>query len=437
MAGAGLGIAFGGSSFFVREQPVFRIMATSMKSAPLQIPSKKVVLGCGTVVIDYLASVSAFPQPDDKIRSIDFQFQGGGNVGNSLTGAARLGLKPVLISKVADDALGLRILEELKKDGVDTSHVVVAKGGVSPFTYIIIDKERLTRTCIHTPGHPPMLPTEIDTATLSSVLQGTDLVFFDCRLTDTAVKIAKMAAELKLPILVDAEKKREFLDELLVYCDYMVASSRFPEAWTNSKNLAEALLCVASKLPKLKFIIVTLGAEGCVMLERSTTTDHGETMDVNQTLDSLRQQVSAVKSPQPRVVSSKMGRLVPSTGSRIAIFGRLIVGTAQEVPAAQLADTTGAGDAFVGAVMYCNSMRGIHCGTDASFCSDSGRCELPGCWSSCRSAKARRCKDPPHATLTGGRAFESWGRHHKDFRVTLCFILLRLGFLRSLWQRLQ
>jgi hypothetical protein len=35
------------------------------------------------------------------------------------------------------------------------------------------------------------------------------------------------------------------------------------------------------------------------------------------------------------------------------LTGRLLVGTAEAIPSAELVDTTGAGDAFIGAVMYC------------------------------------------------------------------------------------
>jgi len=48
----------------------------------------------------YLATVASFPNPDDKIRSLAFKVQGGGNTGNALTAAARLGLRPRIISKV-------------------------------------------------------------------------------------------------------------------------------------------------------------------------------------------------------------------------------------------------------------------------------------------------------------------------------------------------
>lgn len=35
-----------------------------------------------------------------------------------------------------------------------------------------------------------------------------------------------------------------------------------------------------------------------------------------------------------------------------SIFGRLLIGTAETIPASELVDTTGCGDAFIGAVLH-------------------------------------------------------------------------------------
>uniref|UniRef100_A0A453RGB8 Carbohydrate kinase PfkB domain-containing protein n=1 Tax=Aegilops tauschii subsp. strangulata TaxID=200361 RepID=A0A453RGB8_AEGTS len=96
-------------------------------SAPQQ--SKPLVLGCGAVSVDYLATVASFPNPDDKIRSLALKVEGGGNAGNALTGAARLGLSPRIISKASNDALGKSILKELQDDGVDTSYMTGSRWG--------------------------------------------------------------------------------------------------------------------------------------------------------------------------------------------------------------------------------------------------------------------------------------------------------------------
>ncbi|XP_057847540.2 uncharacterized protein LOC131057390 isoform X8 [Cryptomeria japonica] len=247
--------------------------ANSSISLP-PLPEQRIVVGCGTVATDYLATVAAFPKPDEKIRSTNLQVQGGGNVGNALTGAARLGLCPRIISKVANDAPGRGILAELEADGVNTSYIVVSETGNSPFTYVIVDEQTKTRTCIHSPGSPPMIPEDLSAESLSSVLTGARIVYFDGRLPDIAHIVAKEASERQLPIFVDAERLREGLDELLNVATYVVCSANFP-------------------------------------------------------------QVGSLKAP--------------GIGS---VAGRLLIGTAEAIPPADLVDTTGAGDGFIGAVLY-------------------------------------------------------------------------------------
>ncbi len=70
------------------------------------------------------------------------QTQGGGNAGNALTAAARLGVcRPALLTKIGSDSVGDQILAELDGDGVEISHVLRAPNAPSPFTYIIVDRE--------------------------------------------------------------------------------------------------------------------------------------------------------------------------------------------------------------------------------------------------------------------------------------------------------
>jgi len=325
-------------------------MKSSSVSLP-PLPEQRIMVGCGTVSTDYLASVAAFPQPDEKIRSTALQVQGGGNVGNALTGAARLGLNPRIISKVANDAPGRGILAELEADGVDTSYIVVSETGNSPFTYVIVDTQMKTRTCIHSPGTPPMIPEDLPASTLLSALTGARVVYFDGRLPQIALIVAKEATRRELPILVDAERKREGLDELLTMADYVVCSAKFPQAWTEAPSIASALLAMALRLPRLKFVIVTLGEAGCIMLEKHMQeTTEGEILDVNIVLESLQKKAKGLNSNLPISVSSEVGSLEAAGIGKI--YGRLLVGTAEAIPPSELVDTTGAGDGFIGSVLY-------------------------------------------------------------------------------------
>lgn len=313
------------------------------------LPDRRVVLGCGSVCVDFLAAVASYPKPDDKIRSTSLEVRGGGNAGNALTCAARLGLNPRLISKVADDAQGRSILAELEADGVDTSFLVVAKEGNSPFTYIIVDDQMKTRTCIHTPGYPPMVPHDLSQTNLLSAIDGARIVYFDGRLYETALVVAQEAVRRKIPILIDAERPREGLDDLLKLADYAVCSAKFPQAWTDAPSFASALVSVMLRLPNLRFVIVTLGGEGSIMLERSTEGNSQEEVDVDNLLEILKQRKDDVATI-PTCVSSSVSQLkAKGIGT---LHGRLLLGTAEKIPPQELIDTTGAGDAFIGATLF-------------------------------------------------------------------------------------
>ncbi|GMY06182.1 ribokinase [Fagus crenata] len=329
-----------------------RNFRVKMSSQTLPPPPEKggILLGCGAAVVDYLAAVAAYPKPDDKIRTTSLQVQGGGNAGNALTCAARLGLKPRLISKVADDTQGKGILDELEADGVDTTFFVVSKGGNSPFTYVIVDNQTKTRTCIHTPGYPPMVPDDLSRASLLSALDGARIVYLDGRLHETALVIAQEAVRKGIPILIDAERVREGLDDLLELADYAICSAKFPQAWTEAPSLPSALVSILLRLPNINFVIVTLGEDGCIMLERRVNEGSGtEEIDVDILLESLKQQMDE-SITIPTYVSSSVTRLrAKGIGT---LCGRLFLGTAEKIPASELIDTTGAGDAFIGAVIY-------------------------------------------------------------------------------------
>ncbi|XP_008796391.1 sulfofructose kinase-like [Phoenix dactylifera] len=315
------------------------------------LPTNRIVLGCGLASVDYLATVAAFPEPDEKIRSTSLRVEGGGNTGNALTSAARLGVKPRIISKVANDAQGRNALAELEADGVDTSYMVVSENGNSPFTYIIVDNQTKTRTCIHTPGYPEMVPEDLSESSLCSALDGANLVFFDGRLHETALVVAEEASRRKIPILIDAERKREGLDDLLNLATYVVCSEKFPQAWTTAPSIPTALVSILLRLPQVRFVIVMLGDKGCIMLERSIN-EASETKetDVESLLESVRQKFDR-STTIPTCISSESSLRVSADGIG-AISGRLLMCIAEVVPPSELIDTTGAGDAFIGAVLY-------------------------------------------------------------------------------------
>lgn len=85
-----------------------------------------------------------------------------------------------------------------------------------------------TRTSILTPG-VDLTPQELQPHTMDAILEDASLVYFDGRLTDCAVLLAKAARQKGVPVLVEAERPREGLDELLQQADYLCTSTHFPK----------------------------------------------------------------------------------------------------------------------------------------------------------------------------------------------------------------
>jgi hypothetical protein len=50
---------------------------------------------------------------------------------------------------------------------------------------------RKTRTCIHAPGYPPMVPEELTKENMFAALDGVKIVYFDVRLPETALVVAE------------------------------------------------------------------------------------------------------------------------------------------------------------------------------------------------------------------------------------------------------
>ncbi|KAI8465093.1 MAG: PfkB-type carbohydrate kinase [Monoraphidium minutum] len=287
-------------------------------AAPLPRPIK--VVGCGSICLDYLASVAAYPRPDQKMRTETLETQGGGNCANALTAAARLGLSPTIVTKIGDDGLGDGMLSELGAEGVDTSLVLRAEGCPSPFTYIIVDRAGGTRTCIHTPG-APMGPGEMAPALVDAALAGAALVYSDGRLTEAALLLARAARRRGVPVLVEGERLRPGLEDLLAEADYVVTSAHFPQEWTGEATIGDAMVALAQRLPRARAIVTTRGTRGSVLLRRAGA---GE---------------------QPAAAAATATPEAP-------LVAQVVVAPAAGLDKALVVDTTGAGDSFIGSMIY-------------------------------------------------------------------------------------
>ncbi|GJQ08990.1 hypothetical protein GpartN1_g781.t1 [Galdieria partita] len=319
-------------SYFRDKRVMFSICSASIQAQReklVPLSKDKKVVGVGMAGLDFIAKVSAFPEPDQKLRTLDSSIQGGGNAANTLTCLRRLGINAVLVTKIGNDIAGQSILEEFEREDMDTRFIKRQEATQSAFTYVIVDTSSLTRTCIHTPSKAELTSEEVDL----ECLNGAYLVHLDGRHPSAALKIAQHAKDRGIPIVLDVERRREGLESLLYLADYIITNAEFPLEYFGQLN---RLNCLEKLLDSYaaQFVISTLGKEGCVMMSR---------------LDSDKEEKTANLSHIP-IMAVKTTFPLPTPCRECAPKYRLI--DCPCWPVEHVVDTTGAGDAFIGGIIY-------------------------------------------------------------------------------------
>jgi ribokinase len=219
------------------------------------------VVGVGYTALDYLGIVPRLPEENTKLEVRDFTIQGGGPTATAMVTMRRLGLGAAYVGKVGDDPFGARMLEELRREDVDVSSVVVERGASSQFAFIMVDAASAARTILWTRGSvSPLKAREVDLDLVRSA-RG---LFIDDLEPEAALAAARAARAAGIPVLIDAGSLREGVRELLPLCDYLVASERFADQISGGKRLREALEALSTFGPNAA--VVTLGEKGCAFL---------------------------------------------------------------------------------------------------------------------------------------------------------------------------
>ncbi|UKV14031.1 ribokinase [Thalassospiraceae bacterium SW-3-3] len=93
----------------------------------------------GSSNIDFAARVAELPKPGQTVLAKDYITGPGGKGCNQAIAVARLGQKPVFISKIGNDVLGRSLIETLKIEGFDTNQLIQTTDAQTGTALISID----------------------------------------------------------------------------------------------------------------------------------------------------------------------------------------------------------------------------------------------------------------------------------------------------------
>jgi len=216
------------------------------------------VAGFGLNSIDLMAVVAEHPESDTKQRLQRFARLPGGQIATALTVCAKLGWTAHYIGSFGDDGFGQLSQDSLTAAGVDISGSRTVPGASNQFAIVLVDARSGKRTVLWD-RHPALT---MDPAMVSrAAMTSGRMLIVDCHETAAAAQAARYARAEGITTIVDVERVRPGINELLQSIDAIIAAREFPGELTGYEDTGRALEAMAREFGA-PLVCVTLGPEG-------------------------------------------------------------------------------------------------------------------------------------------------------------------------------
>jgi sugar/nucleoside kinase (ribokinase family) len=220
------------------------------------------VVGLGLNSIDLVTVVETYPARDSKQKLKQFTRLPGGQTATAMAVCARLGWKARYVGSFGSDELGQLARDSLTAEGVDISASWTVAGATNQFAVVLVDARSGERTVLW--DRHPLLAIDPSMVPSDAVTSGR-LLLADCHETAAAIEAARLARQAGIPTIVDVEKVRPRIDELLRLMDAVIAAEEFPVALTGFAEPGRALEAIAREF-RAPLVCMTLGKEGSLAL---------------------------------------------------------------------------------------------------------------------------------------------------------------------------
>lgn len=216
------------------------------------------VAGLGLNSVDLVAVVAEYPARNSKQRLQRFARLPGGQTATAMAICARLGWKARYVGAFGDDDLGNLGRDSLIREGVDITASRVVAGATTQFAVVVVDARTGERTVLWD-RHPllAMDPARVPVEAVTSAR----MLLVDCHETSAAAEAARLARVAGIPTVVDVERVRPGIHDLLRHMDVIIAAEEFPSALTGYEAPGRALEALEDEF-QAPLVCVTLGAAG-------------------------------------------------------------------------------------------------------------------------------------------------------------------------------
>jgi ribokinase len=226
------------------------------------------VVVVGSINYDLTIRAEHHPRTGETVMGSGHEGGPGGKGANQAVAAARLGARVAMVGKVGDDDLGARMVTILESEGVGVESVGIEAGTGTGLAVITLD-EQGENTIVVSPGANSTLTSEAVRAS-GSLAEAKVLL----AQLEVPLEAVMAGAEATQGIFcLNAAPARELPTELLERVDILIVNR--PELAMLTGVMAESPDWASSTARLIQgpgAVVVTLGAEGAVIVDESGTT---------------------------------------------------------------------------------------------------------------------------------------------------------------------
>lgn len=238
----------------------------------IQIPSPIVVVG--SLNADLTIYCDRLPLPGETVHGNSFAVNPGGKSANQAVAASKLGGRVFLIGAVGDDSNGTMLLASTAGAGVDISRVRRAPDAATGVAVISVDASGENSIIISAGANGTLAPGDV--AASSEVFDGASVV---CLCLEVGLATVEAAARLGhdagATVLLNLSPYAEIPASLAELCDVLLVNAHEASLFLDGAAVPDAGADTAAWLPvRDKFadrgldrVVVTLGANGSVVLD--------------------------------------------------------------------------------------------------------------------------------------------------------------------------
>ena len=215
----------------------------------------------GSANADLVVHTERAPGPGETVLGRDFAVGNGGKGANQAVAAARMGAPTRFVGRVGDDPFGIRLTEGLAAAGVDTRGLVAVPGVSSGVALIVVDAAADNRIVV-APGANATLESH-DLAGLDAALDGAAILLLQLEVPMAAVVAAAREARRRgvMVVLDPAPVPPDGLpDDLLRAASIVTPNEHEAARLVGSADVGAALAGLRGR--GAETVIVTLGAAG-------------------------------------------------------------------------------------------------------------------------------------------------------------------------------